>query len=68
MFQSDVAYDKFMGRFSRGLVDVRPAGGGREMRRVVREGGAVAMCTWDRQGMEMLAAVDRARIALGDES
>jgi SAM-dependent methyltransferase len=42
--------------------------GVREMRRVVREGGTVAMCTWDRQGMEMLAAIDRTRIALGDEA
>jgi SAM-dependent methyltransferase len=151
MFQSDVAYDRFMGRFSQGLaplfadfagvvagqrvldvgagtgaltaellarstevaaaepsapfvdalksrypgVDARAAAaeqlpwpdesfdaalaqlvvafmadqlaGAREMRRVVREGGTVAMCTWDRQGMEMLAAVDRTRIALGDE-
>jgi len=151
MFQSDVAYDRFMGRFSRGLaplfadfagvhaghhvldvgagtgaltaellsrsaevaaaepsapfvdalknrypgVDARVAAaeqlpwpdesfdvalaqlvvafmsdqqaGAREMRRVVRDGGTVAMCTWDRQGMEMLAAVDHARIALGDE-
>jgi SAM-dependent methyltransferase len=151
MFQSDVAYDRFMGRFSQGLaplfadfagvqagqrvldvgagtgaltgellarsaevaaaepspqfvealksrypdVDARAAGaeelpwpdgsfdaalaqlvvafmtdqaaGAREMRRVVREGGTVAMCTWDRHGMEMLAAVDRTRTALGDE-
>jgi SAM-dependent methyltransferase len=41
--------------------------GAREMRRVVRDGGTVAMSTWDRHGMEMLAAVDRTRIALGDE-
>lgn len=41
--------------------------GAHEMRRVVRAGGTVAMCTWDRQGMEMLAAVDRTRTALGDE-
>jgi SAM-dependent methyltransferase len=152
MFQSDVAYDRFMGRFSRGLaplfanfagieagqrvldvgagtgaltaellarsaevaaaepsapfvdalrerypgVDARVAAaeqlpwpdesfdaalaqlvvafmsdhhaGAHEMRRVVREGGTVAMCTWDRQGMEMLAAVDRTRTALGDEA
>jgi ubiquinone/menaquinone biosynthesis C-methylase UbiE len=37
-----------------------------EMRRVVREGGTVAVCMWDREGMEMLAAVNRARNALGD--
>ena len=151
MFQSDVAYDRFMGRFSQGLaplfadfagvqagqrvldvgagtgaltaellarsaevaaaepsppfvgalkdrypdVDVRAAAaeelpwpdgtfdvalaqlvvafmadqhaGAREMRRVVRAGGTVAMCTWDREAMEMLAAIDRTRVALGDE-
>jgi SAM-dependent methyltransferase len=30
-----------------------------EMRRVVRPGGTVAVCMWDRTGMEMLAAVHR---------
>ncbi|MHB8470665.1 MAG: class I SAM-dependent methyltransferase [Gaiellaceae bacterium] len=30
-----------------------------EMRRVVRPGGTVAVCMWDRTGMEMLAAVER---------
>ncbi len=38
-----------------------------EMRRVVRSGGVVAACMWDRGGMEMLAAIDRARVALGSE-
>jgi ubiquinone/menaquinone biosynthesis C-methylase UbiE len=36
-----------------------------EMRRVVKPGGTVAVCMWDKQGMEMLAAVNRARSALG---
>ena len=40
--------------------------GVREMRRVVRSGGTVAVCMWDREGMEMLAAVNRTRNALGD--
>ncbi len=31
------------------------------MRRVVRPGGTVAVCMWDRDGMEMLAAVNRTR-------
>ena len=35
-----------------------------EMRRVVRPGGTVAVCMWDRDGMEMLAAIDRTRDAL----
>jgi ubiquinone/menaquinone biosynthesis C-methylase UbiE len=36
-----------------------------EMRRVVRRGGTVAACMWDRQGMEMLAAINRAQDAVG---
>ena len=35
-----------------------------EMRRVVRPGGIVAACMWDREGMEMLAAVSRTQQAL----
>jgi ubiquinone/menaquinone biosynthesis C-methylase UbiE len=35
-----------------------------EMRRVVRTGGIVAACMWDRDGMEMLAAVNRTQQAL----
>jgi ubiquinone/menaquinone biosynthesis C-methylase UbiE len=35
-----------------------------EMRRVVRPGGVVAACMWDREGMEMLAAVSRTQQAL----
>ena len=38
------------------------AAGVREMRRVA---GTVAVCMWDREGMEMLAAIDRTRDALG---
>ncbi|HST15357.1 MAG TPA: class I SAM-dependent methyltransferase [Gaiellaceae bacterium] len=41
--------------------------GVREMRRIVKPGGAIAVCMWDRQGMEMLAAVWRAREAIGRE-
>lgn len=37
----------------------------REMQRVVRAGGTVAVCMWDLHGMEMLAAIDRTRDALG---
>jgi len=36
----------------------------REMRRVVRDGGTVAVCMWDRQGMELLAAIHRAQQAM----
>jgi SAM-dependent methyltransferase len=35
-----------------------------EMKRVVRPGGVVAACMWDREGMEMLAAVSRTQLAL----
>lgn len=38
--------------------------GVQEMRRVVRAGGTVAVCMWDREGMDMLAAVERAQTAL----
>jgi SAM-dependent methyltransferase len=37
----------------------------REMHRVVRHGGTVAVCMWDLHRMEMLAAIDRTRDALG---
>lgn len=40
----------------------------RELRRVVREGGVVATCMWDLAGgMEMLAAIVRARRAVSDK-
>ena len=35
-----------------------------EMQRVVRPGGIIAVCMWDREGMEMLAAVSRTQQAL----
>ena len=41
--------------------------GVREMRRIVKPGGTVAVCMWDRQGMEMLAAVHRTQRALASE-
>ncbi len=37
-----------------------------EMRRVVRPGSVVAACMWDRDGMEMLAAVHRTQRAFAD--
>jgi ubiquinone/menaquinone biosynthesis C-methylase UbiE len=42
--------------------------GVREMRRIVEPGGTVAVCMWDRQGMEMLAAVARAQAAIGSDT
>ncbi len=35
-----------------------------EMQRVTRRGGVVAACMWDREGMEMLAAIHRTQHAL----
>ncbi|MGN6799917.1 MAG: class I SAM-dependent methyltransferase [Gaiellaceae bacterium] len=40
----------------------------REMRRIVKPGGTIAVCMWDRQGMEMLAAVWRTREAIGSDA
>ena len=37
------------------------------MRRIVKPGGTIAVCMWDREGMEMLAAVRRAQQALGSD-
>ena len=42
--------------------------GVQEMRRVVKPGGTVAVCMWDRDGMEMLAAIHRAQSALAADS
>jgi ubiquinone/menaquinone biosynthesis C-methylase UbiE len=42
--------------------------GVREMRRIAKPGGTVAVCMWDRRGMEMLAAVARTQQALGSET
>jgi|SRR5579862_3447281 SAM-dependent methyltransferase len=38
----------------------------REMRRVVRSGGTVAVCMWDREQMDLLAAIHNTRVVLGD--
>jgi SAM-dependent methyltransferase len=35
-----------------------------EMRRVVRPGGVVAVCMWDRDGMELLSAINRVQAEL----
>jgi ubiquinone/menaquinone biosynthesis C-methylase UbiE len=42
--------------------------GVREMRRVVGTGGTVAVCMWDRDGMEMLAAINRTQQALASDA
>jgi SAM-dependent methyltransferase len=61
----DASFDAALAQLVVAFMSDAPAGVA-EMRRVVRPGGVVAACMWDRPGMEMLAAVDRARTALGD--
>ena len=60
----DAFFDAALGQLVVSFMHDAPAGL-REMRRVVRPGGTVAVCMWDRDGMEMLAAVNRTRDALG---
>jgi SAM-dependent methyltransferase len=61
----DESFDAALAQLVVSFMSDAPAGL-REMHRVVRPGGTVAVCMWDREGgMEMLAAVDRTRDALG---
>ena len=60
----DASFDAALAQLVVAFMHDAPAGL-REMRRVVRPGGTVAVCMWDRDGMEMLAAVNRTRDALG---
>jgi ubiquinone/menaquinone biosynthesis C-methylase UbiE len=63
----DEHFDAALAQLVVAFMSDAPAGV-REMRRIVRPGGTVAVCMWDRQGMEMLAAVQRAQRALGSDS
>ena len=63
---ADESFDAALAQLVVSFMRDAPAGLA-EMRRVVRAGGTVAVCTWDRDGMEMLAAIDRTRDALGVE-
>ena len=60
----DESFDAALAQLVVAFMSDAPAGIA-EMRRVVRPGGVVAVCMWDREGMEMLAAIDRTRVALG---
>jgi SAM-dependent methyltransferase len=67
----DDTFDAALAQLVISFVSDGPAAA-RELRRVVRPGGVVAFCTWDPDGMEMLAAIARARRAVdpnpvGDE-
>ena len=60
----DESFDAALAQLVVSFMSDAPAGIA-EMRRLVRRGGVIAACMWDRDGMEMLAAIDRARAALG---
>ena len=62
----DESFDASLAQLVVAFMSDAPAGV-REMRRIVKPGGRVAVCMWDREGMEMLAAVSRTRQALGSE-
>jgi ubiquinone/menaquinone biosynthesis C-methylase UbiE len=59
----DESFDAAMAQLVIAFMRDAPAGVA-EMRRVVRPGGVVAVCMWDRDGMEMLGAVNRTQRAL----
>jgi ubiquinone/menaquinone biosynthesis C-methylase UbiE len=63
----DATFDAALAQLVVSFMRDAPAGV-REMRRVVKPGGTVAACMWDREGMEMLAAVRRTQRALGPDS
>ena len=63
----DATFDASLAQLVVSFMQDAPAGIG-EMRRVVKPGGTIATCMWDREGMEMLAAVNRARSVLGDDA
>jgi ubiquinone/menaquinone biosynthesis C-methylase UbiE len=60
----DESFDASLAQLVVAFMGDAPAGV-REMRRIVKPGGTVAVCMWDRDGMDMLAAVSRARDVLG---
>jgi SAM-dependent methyltransferase len=59
----DESFDAVVAQLVLTFMNDAPAGI-TEMRRVARPGGVVAACMWDRQGMDMLAAVHRTQVAL----
>jgi SAM-dependent methyltransferase len=61
----DETFDVALAQLVISFMSDAPAGI-REMERVVRPGGTVAVCMWDREGMEMLVAINNTRSALGD--
>ena len=63
---ADASFDAALAQLVVAFMTDAPVGVA-EMHRVVRPGGIVAVCMWDSTGMDMLAAIDRTRTALGDE-
>ena len=63
----DESFDAALAQLVVAFMSDAPAGV-REMRRIVKPGGTVAVCMWDKHGMELLAAVNRTRNALGRDS
>ena len=59
----DESFDAALAQLVVTFMNDAPAGIA-EMRRVVRPGGVVAVCMWDRDGMDMLAAVQRTQQAV----
>jgi len=59
----DASFDAALAQLVVTFMSDAPAGVA-EMRRVVRPGGVVAVCMWDRDGMEMLGAVNRTQRTL----
>ena len=62
----DERFDAALAQLVVTFMNDAPAGV-QEMRRVVRTGGTVSVCMWDREGMEMLAAIMRAQKAMHSE-
>ena len=62
----DATFDASLAQLVVSFMQDAPAGIS-EMRRVVKPGGTIAACMWDREGMEMLAAVRRAQDVLGSD-
>jgi SAM-dependent methyltransferase len=60
----DETFDAALAQLVIAFMRDAPAGIG-EMLRVVRPGGTVAVCMWDRDRMEMLGAINRTRDVLG---
>jgi SAM-dependent methyltransferase len=60
----DESFDAALAQLVVTFMDDAPAGIA-EMRRLVKPGGVVAACMWDRQGMDLLAAVARTQERYG---